>query len=117
MTELEGLFGPGGALFLEHVAAARSIHPLAVGMTVLAATAPLSNGAQIRLWAEPSPLCIATILVNPPQSRKSQTTTLVREIGLVLDRFAHDRERATMDPDDTEQLPSCVLEGFTPEAR
>jgi len=69
---------------------------------------------------------VATVLVNAAQSRKSQTTAIVHELGLVLDRSAHAREREEMtkelpegtDPEEVlnESLPSSVLEGFTPEA-
>ena len=92
-------------------------------MSILASLASLANGASVRIWSDPTPLCIATVLVNGAQMRKSQTTAIVHEFGLVLDRTAHARERGEMqkhlpkdaDPADVlhEQLPSAVLEGFT----
>ena len=87
------LFGTTGAQFLEELSARRCLHPMAVAMSVLPALAPLSNGAAVRIWSDPSPLCVVAVLVNPAQSRKSQTCSLVRELGWVLDAFAHDRER------------------------
>ena len=123
---LRNLFGDHGAAFLEAVGARRCIHPLAVAMSILGALAPLANGAGVRLWSDPSPLCVAIVLINAAQSRKSQTTILVREIGVILDEFGHAREREQMlkdlktdaDPNEVkyEVLPSAVLEGFTPEA-
>ena len=124
--DLNQIFGPYGAKFLETLGAKRCIHPFAAGMSVLASLASLANGASVRIWSDPTPLCIATVLVNGAQTRKSQTTAIVHELGLVLDRTAHAREREEMqkhlpkdaDPADVlhEQLPSAVLEGFTPEA-
>ena len=118
------LFGEHGARFLETLGARRCLHPLAVAMSILASLAALANGAGVRIWSDPSPLCVAVVLINAAQSRKSQTTTLVREIGVVLDEVSHARERDQMlkdaaDPNDVkhEVLPSAVLEGFTPEAR
>lgn len=129
--DVGGLFGDKGKKFLEEAAAKRSLHPLAVGLPVLATLAPLANGAKVRIWSEASPLCTAVVLINPPQSRKSQTTSLAREVGLVLDEYAQRRVREELlrrhgdgqdgaDPVLDELLaepsPSCVLEGFTPEA-
>ena len=123
---LPDLFGEAGARFVEEIAARKCIHPLAAAMTIVGSMAPLANGAAIRIWSDPSPMCISIVLVNAAQSRKSQTTALVREIGLVLDEVAHARERDRMlkeakpetDANEvlSETLPSCVLEGFTPEA-
>lgn len=121
------LFGDHGRLFLEEQAAKKSLHTMAVSMSVLAGLAPLANGAQVRIWTEATPLVLATVLINPPQSRKSQTTSLLREMGIVIDEVSHERERARMierhrpdpaaqDEFRTEALPSNVLEGFTPEA-
>eukprot|EP00435_Cladocopium_sp_Y103_P018575 s1337_g4.t1 len=104
--ELEQLFGQVGSLFLEEQAAKKCLHTMAVSMSVLAGLAPLANGAQ---------------------SRKSQTTSLLRELGTVIDETCHARERLRMiqlhQPDPaaeedfkTESLPSNILEGFTPEA-
>eukprot|EP00435_Cladocopium_sp_Y103_P027408 s696_g6.t1 len=95
-------------------------------MSVLGGIAPLANGAGVRIWSDPNPLCVAIVLINAAQSRKSQTTTLIRELGVILDEFGHAREREQMlkdlkpdaDPNEIkyEALPSAVLEGFTPEA-
>eukprot|EP00435_Cladocopium_sp_Y103_P042065 s1953_g11.t1 len=124
--DLNKIFGSSGANFLETLGAKRCIHPFAAGMSILASLASLANGASVRIWSDPTPLCIAAVLVNGAQTRKSQTTAIVHELGLVLDRTAHEREREEMkkhlpkdaDPVDVlhEQLPSAVLEGFTPEA-
>ena len=78
---LRNLFGDHGAAFLEAVGARRCIHPLAAAMSILGALAPLANGAGVRLWSDPSPLCVAIVLINAAQSRKSvnsHTSTLNR---------------------------------------
>ena len=123
--DLQELFGEVGSLFLEEQAAKKCLHTMAISMSVLAGLAPLANGAQVRIWSEPTPLVLATVLINPPQSRKSQTTGLLRELGTVIDQACHERERASMlqrhpaaeEDIHTETPPSNVLEGFTPEAR
>ena len=123
--DLQELFGEVGSLFLEEQAAKKCLHTMAISMSVLAGLAPLANGAQVRIWSEPTPLVLATVLINPPQSRKSQTTGLLRELGTVIDQTCHERERASMlqrhpaaeEDIQTETPPSNVLEGFTPEAR
>ena len=79
------VFGEKGAAFLEYTGAKTCLHPLAAGLPVLAALAPLTNGGAIRLWADPTPLMCAVVLVNPPQSRKSQAAALVRDMGIALD--------------------------------
>jgi len=122
--DLQELFGEVGRLFLEEQAAKKCLHTMAISMSVLAGLAPLANGAQVRIWTEPTPLVLATVLINPPQSRKSQTTSLLRELGTVIDQTCHERERARVlqrhpaaeEDIQTETLPSNVLEGFTPEA-
>ena len=124
--DVKDVFGAEGAMFLEETGAKCCLRPLAVAMPVLSALAALSNGAAVRLWSDPSPLCIASILVNPPQSRKSQTAALVREIGRVLDEFSEQMaKRASQEAEaasearveeEPEKPPSCVQEGFTPEA-
>ena len=123
---LPTIFGVAGAQFLEALGAKRCLHPLAAGMSIISTLGALANGASVRIWSDPTPLCVATVLVNAAQSRKSQTTAIVHELGLVLDRSAHAREREEMtkklpegtDPEEVlnESLPSSVLEGFTPEA-
>ena len=126
---LPELFGDQGAAFLEETGAIRCLHPFLVGTTCLATMAALSNGGRVRIWTEPSPLCVAVVLVNPPQSRTSQATSLVRGIGLQMDAAAHARARAHLrqdlsaknlaEPEIEEALhgpwPSSILEGFTPE--
>lgn len=87
---LPDLFGDVGASFLEETAAVRCLHPLRVGVTCLATMAALANGATVQIWTEASPLTVAVVLVNPPQSRKSQTTSLVRSMGLRMDAFSQD---------------------------
>jgi hypothetical protein len=122
--DLQELFGEVGRLFLEEQAAKKCLHTMAISMSVLAGLAPLANGAQVRIWSEPTPLVLATVLINPPQSRKSQTTSLLRELGTVIDQTCHERERARVlqrhpaaeEDIQTETLASNVLEGFTPEA-
>ena len=122
--DLQDLFGEVGSLFLEEQAAKKCLHTMAIAKSVLAGLAPLANGAQVRIWSEPTPLVLATVLINPPQSRKSQTTSLLRELGTVIDQTCHERERARVlqgqlapaEDIHTETLPSNVLEGFTPEA-
>lgn len=119
--DVEELFGQVGSLFLQEQAAKKCLHTLPIAMSVLAGLAPLSNGGLVRIWSEPTPLVLATVLINPPQSRKSQTTSLLREIGTVIDETSHARERAHVLPDsapqEDEALPSNILEGFTPEVR
>ena len=88
--EVGDIFGAYGAMFLREMGAKACLHPLAVAMPVMSALAALTNGASVRLWSEPSPLCIASVLVNPPQSRKSQTTAIVCTMGKVLDEFSEE---------------------------
>ena len=115
--DLKQLFTEKGAAFVQEQAVKKCLHPLSISMTTLASLAPLSNGAQVKIWAEPTPLVLAAVLINPPQSRKSQTTSLARQIGVVLDEVFHARERELPDAEQQgEPLPSSVLEGFTPEA-
>ena len=130
-------FGERGAAFLEHTGAKCYLHPLAIGVPTLAGLASLTNGAAVKIWDKPSPLCIVAILVNPPQSRKSQTTQLFREMGFALDEAASTaarqelnakiaRQHAFSDRAGRESISdavadfvptSCVLEGFTAEAQ
>ena len=124
LFDLQELFGEVGSLFLEEEAAKKCLHTMAISMSVLAGLAPLGNGAQVRIWSEPTPLVLATLLINPPQSRTSQTTSLLRELGTVIDQTCHERERACVlqrhpaveEDIVTETPPLNVLEGFTPEA-
>ena len=125
--DAQSMFGPSGAEFIEYIGAKTCLHPLAVGVPVLAALAPLTNGAAITLWSDPSPLAVVAVLVNPPQSRKSQATALVREMGMLDDfvlkqtqeAFASMQEQRGQEPEHVARdlsVASCVLEGFTPEA-
>ncbi len=66
---LPTIFGVRGAQFLQ-----------ALGTSALGA---IANGASVRIWSDPTPLCVATVLVNAAHSRKSQTTVIANELGLV----------------------------------
>ena len=77
-----------GNRFVKSHAVASSAHEFTVAITLLAALAPLTIGAAINLFSDSwTPLNIMTVQVGYPQTRKSQMTKLVKEIGDVLDEF------------------------------
>ncbi|CAK0801158.1 unnamed protein product [Prorocentrum cordatum] len=82
----ELLFGKVGYQFVLSHAIRSSTHPLVTGVTLIAAMAPLTNGANIKTFpGSPTQLNVVAVLTNFPQTRKSQMTKLAKEIGDCLD--------------------------------
>ena len=104
-----------------------SNHEFVTGMTLLGALPPLMNGARAYMFpGSATPMNLAIVLVNYPQSRKSQMTGLVKKIGDELDRYVYivvsDSQKAgAEDPTaignaTKANVSSSVLSSFTPEA-
>eukprot|EP00974_Lingulodinium_polyedra_P113139 10951231-Lingulodinium_polyedra.AAC.1 len=69
-----------------------SKRPVNVAMTLLGGVAPLMSGAKIGLFpGHLSPLNILALQVGYPQTRKSQTTALLKTMGECLDAHIHAR--------------------------
>lgn len=89
---VEFILGAAGAQFVRSHAIATSCHEFVVATTFLACMSPLSNGATMQMFANTeSPLNCAAVLVGYPQTRKSQTTRLCRDILMHLDKHILDQ--------------------------
>lgn len=118
------ILGPRGAQFVKAHAAQTCNHEFNVTMTLLAAMAPLTNGATVSIFpCSTSPLTVIAVLVGYPQTRKSQMTKLGEHIGGAIDS----RIRAAIQAAYLEQLgheaaaaplfelASTTLASFTPQ--
>ena len=113
------ILGHAGAQFVKSHAIATSTHELVVATTLLAAMAPLANGATINLFGESdTPLNVVAVLVGYPQTRKSQMTKIVREISDALDGHIKGVAAAALGGEASQvarlELASAALSSFTP---
>ena len=82
----EFLFGQEGYQFVLSHAIRSSTHPLVTGVTLLVGMAPLTNGGNIQIFpGAATQLNVLAVLVNYPQSQKSQMTKITKDIGDCLD--------------------------------
>eukprot|EP00974_Lingulodinium_polyedra_P009341 894339-Lingulodinium_polyedra.AAC.1 len=124
------VWGKQGLEFVLSHAVSASTHEFATATTMLASMAPLTNGAQIAAFPGfATPLNVVAVMVNYPQSRKSQLTGFAKAVGDALDARARRVASAAYQPQrDGRELPdvpavapqlavsSSVLASFTPEA-
>lgn len=93
----ELVFGKKGYQFVLTHAIRTSNHPFVVGMTLLGSMCPLMNGAAVRIFpGSVSPLNVLCILINYPQTRKSQHTKIIKIIGDALDKHVLDEAEAAV---------------------
>ena len=116
-----------GAQFVKAHSIRTCNHELNVFVTLLAGFGPLTNGANIKIFpGHDSPLNMIAVLVGYPQTKKSQMTKLVKEIGEALDKriqriatamiekAADDGHGGLFESADDLELTSAVLSSFTP---
>ena len=90
----EGLFGAVGADVVRRGAARASVHEFGYSLCLQASLLGCVNGASIAAWpGKPSPLSLVVMVANPQQTRKSQTSNVMNEIGKAVDAVC--RERAS----------------------
>ena len=81
------IFGAQGHQFVLTHSVHSSSHPFVVGMTFLASQAALMNGSAVDIFPDTqSPLNATAVLVNYPQTRKSQNTKLCKVLSEQLDK-------------------------------
>ena len=96
-------------------AARASQHELPYAMSVMAACISMANGAGVRVFPNsPSPLMMAVLNVNYPQTRKSAITAAVSRLGRAMDKRASTRARAAYGP--KAKAKTSVLAKFTEAA-
>ena len=99
----DAILGPRGAQFVKSHSVRTSSHEFCVTMAILAGLAPLTNGATIDIFpGHCSLLNIMAVLVNYPQTRKSQLTKLVKTMGDELDAHVKARARALVEDEEDE---------------
>ncbi|CAK0852636.1 unnamed protein product, partial [Prorocentrum cordatum] len=76
-----------------------SQHELPCAMSMMAGCISMANGGGVSAFPNsPSPLAMAVLNTNYPQTRKSAITAAVAMLGRAMDKIANERARAAMGP-------------------
>ena len=130
--DMKFVFGEKGYQFVLSHAIRASNHAFVTGVTFVTALSPLTNGAAVDIFpGNPSQLNVIAVLVNYPQTRKSQMTKLVKTVVDELDKYiaglinqAVQKHVADQQERDTEgaglavprpDVVSASISSFTPE--
>ena len=91
--QADEVWGDTGSQAILRLATRASHHDMPYAMSVLAGLVGCTNGASVCVFpgADPSPVSIAFLNVNMPQTRKSQITSAVAKLGAAVDKHTFNR--------------------------
>lgn len=114
---VEQVFGARGADVICRGAARSSVHEFGYSLCLEAALLGCCNGASIAAWpGKATPLSLVVLLANPAQTRKSQISSLMIEVGKAVDASCRQRAQDAGLPLEAGELQSVVLSNFTEAA-
>eukprot|EP00435_Cladocopium_sp_Y103_P038249 s1455_g10.t1 len=113
----EQIFGSVGADVIRRGAARSSVHEFGYSLCLQAALLGCVNEAGIAAWpGRPSPLSLVVLVANPQQTRKSQATKLMNEVGKAVDDACRQRALDLGLSTGSNDLQSLLLSVFTEAA-
>ena len=112
--DAEQTYGSTGGQIVRRLACSKAVHPATYGLSLQCSLLACTNGASLQAFPKSAtPLSLAVVCVNKAQTRKSQLSGIMTDIGSRIDEVCKERARSQ---GYAGKVKSLMLENFTESA-